>query len=60
MSHVIATGLLASNCLAAMQRVLGGASRENQATSKVRAIDWLPHWRFKEPRYVTYTYRVAS
>ena len=60
MSYVIATGLLASNCVGAMQRVLSGGSREGQATSKAGAIKWLPHWRFKEPRYATHSYRVAQ
>ena len=59
MSYVIATGLLASNCLDAMQRVLRGGSRDNEATSRTCAINWLPDWRLKETRYVTYTYRTA-
>ena len=59
MSYVIATGLLASNCLDAMQRVLRGGSRDNEATSRTCAINWLPDWRLKETRYVRYTYRTA-
>jgi hypothetical protein len=58
MSYLIATGLLASNCLDAMQRVPRRGSRDNGATSTC-AIDWLPDWRLKETRYVTYTYRTA-
>jgi hypothetical protein len=60
MRYVIATGLLASDCLGAMQGVVSGASRESRTTSTARAINWLPHWRFREPRYATRTHRVAQ
>jgi hypothetical protein len=59
MSYIITTGLLAANCLVAMQRVLQGGSRKNQATLKACPINWLPRWRFKETRYATFTYRIA-
>ena len=59
MSYVIATGLLAANCLVAMQRVLAGGSRENQPALKACTINWLPHWHSKETRYATCTYRIA-
>ena len=59
MTYAIARGLLASNCLVAMQRALPGGPRDNEATSTTYTIDWLPDWRPKETRHTTSTYRIA-
>jgi len=58
MSYVVATGLLASNCLMAMQGVSPGRSRETQAT-KTCPIDWLADRRSEGSRHGTYTYRIG-
>jgi hypothetical protein len=59
MNYVVATGLLASNCLMATQEVLPDRSRGAHATLRTRAIDWLSDRHSKGPQYGKYSYRIA-
>jgi len=59
MSYLVAPGLLASNCLMAMQRVLPSGSPENRATSKTSGITWLSDSLSTETRYGKSIFRIA-
>ncbi len=59
MSYLVAPGLIASNCLMALQRVLPSGSRENRATLETGPIAWLSHRLSTETRYGKFTFRIA-
>jgi hypothetical protein len=59
MSYSVASGLLASNYLRAVQRVLPGGLGENRATSKTCEITWLSDRLSRETRHGKSTFRLA-